>query len=132
MRPKGNNKGQKRIVYVIYSVFFGALALHLKTAFIDSSDPLSIFSIVLLVWSLTPYILIMIIILQKKWLYETLCAVIAVFSFDLWMHLEVFMFPKSSTAAIGLLFMPLLNLIFVIPISLLIVFIIRKKSLKKV
>lgn len=112
-----------------YVLIFGGLILHLKTAFWKSSDPFSSFSIGLLVWSLFPYVAI--IIASRKALYGGLCAGVVVFLFDLFMHLEVFVWPSSSTAALGLLFMPLWNLVLFIPLSFLAGYFIEKRLKKK-
>lgn len=109
-----DNMSDIRIRQIIYVLLFLGTALHLKAEFWESSDPGSSFSIGVLIWSLVPYLGIFIF---RKFLYGSLCAVILVFAFDLWMHLEAFVFPSSSTSALGLLFMPLWNLILVIPLS---------------
>lgn len=112
-----------------YVLIFGGLILHLKTAFWKSSDPFSSFSIGLLGWSLFPYVAI--IIASRKASYGGLCAAIVVFLFDLFMHLEVFVWPSSSTATLGVLFMPLWNLVLFIPLSFLAGYFIEKRLKKK-
>lgn len=103
-----------RIQQVIYVLIAFGVALHLKEAFWESSEPLSTFSIGIFLWSLAPY---MVILTLRKWLYGALCAVVLVFIVDLWIYLEVFVFPGSSTASLGLLFIPLWNLLLTIPLS---------------
>ena len=112
-----------------YVLIIGGLILHLKTAFWKSSDPFSSFSIGLLVWSLFPYVAI--IFASRKAFYGGLCAAIVVFLFDLFMHLEVFVWPSSSTATLGVLFMPLWNLVLFIPLSFLAGYFIEKRLKKK-
>lgn len=116
-----------RIRQTIYVLIFTGVALHLKTAFWESSEPASGFSIGLLFWSLIPYL---IIIAFRKASYGAFCAVIVVFLFDFFMHLEVFVWPGSSTAALGLLFMPLWNLVLFIPLSFLTGYFIEKRLMK--
>ena len=101
---------------IIYTLCIGGLILHLKTAFWESSEPASSFSFILLGWSLIPYLLI---IVFRKASYGALCASVSVFLFDLFIHLEVFVWPGSSTSALGLLFAPLWNLVISLPLSFL-------------
>lgn len=68
---------------------------------------------------------------KKDPIYGSLCAAVLVFAIDVWMHLEIFVFPSSSTAALGLLFMPLWNLVLVIPVSYLVGSLISKKIAKQ-
>jgi hypothetical protein len=112
---------------IAYALCFGGLILHLKTAFWESSEPTDSSSIKLLAWSLIPYL---VIIGFRKASYGALCAAIVVFLFDLFMHLEVFVWPSSSTAALGLLFMPLWNLVLFIPLSFLAGYFIENKIKK--
>ena len=109
---------------IIYTLCIGGLILHLKTAFLESSEPTSSFSFILLGWSLIPYLLIIVL---RKASYGALCASVSVFLFDLFIHLEVFVWPGSSTAALGLLFAPLWNLVISLPLSFLAGHFIEKK-----
>ena len=122
-----NDRNRSRIRIIIYILIFAGVVIHSKTAFVESSE-VDLTSIYLLIWSVIPYILIFIF---RKSLYGSLCAAIIVFIFDLWVHLQVFVFPKSSTAAIDLLIVPLWNLILVIPLSYLIGLMIEKGIEKK-
>lgn len=101
----------RQIIYVL--ILFGTV-LHLRAAFWGSLNPGSLFSIGVLIWNLVPYLIIFIF---RKFLYGALCAATFVFIFDLWMHLEIFIFSSSSTSALGLLFMPLWNLVLIIPLA---------------
>lgn len=114
-----------RIRYIIYFVIILGMALHLEQAFGEPIDAESAFPIGELILSVAPYA---VIILFRNFLYGSLCAVILVFAFDVWMHLEVFVFPRSSTAALGLFFMPLWNLFLVIPLAYFVGSLIKKKS----
>ena len=120
------NSDRKR--QIVYSLCLGGLILHLKTEFWESAEPFDIFSLKLLLLSLAPYV---IIILFRKASYGALCAAIVVFLFDLFMHLEVFVWPSSSTAALGLLFMPIWNLFFFVPLSFLAGYFIGERIKKK-
>lgn len=122
-----NGRNRSRVRIIIYILISAGGILHTKTAFIESSE-VDLTSIYLLIWSVVPYVLIFIF---RKPLYGSLCAAIIVFAFDLWVHLEVFVFPKSSTAAIDLLIVPLWNLILIIPLSYFIGSLIGKRIEKK-
>jgi hypothetical protein len=88
--------------------------IHLEEVLLESSEPTTWFSIGMFLWSLIPYCVILIL---RSSLYGAFCAAVGVFVLDLWIHVDIFVFPTSSTAAIGLLFMPLWNLIIVIPFT---------------
>jgi len=113
---------------IVYVFCFGGLILHLKTAFWEGSGSIDSFSIKLFTWSMLPYLII--VVSFKKAFYGALCAAIVVFLFDLFMHLEVFVWPSSSTSALGLLFMPMWNVILFIPLSFLIGHFINKRLSK--
>jgi len=119
---------QNRLLQIVYALCFGGLILHLRTAFWESSDPGSKYSVGLLIWSMLPYL---IIIGVRKITHGALCAAVVVFLLDLSIHLEAFVWPSSSTAALGLLFMPLWNLILIIPLSFLAVYMIEKRIKKR-
>jgi hypothetical protein len=123
-----NNMKPARTRQAIYLLIFLGTGLHLKAELWGSSDPGSLFSIGVLVWSLVPYFVIFIL---RKFSYGSLCAATLVFAFDLWMHLEAFVFPSSSTSALGLLFMPLWNLVLVIPVAYLVGSMISKRLAKR-
>ena len=120
-----NDQRMRQIVYVLC---LGGLILHLKTAFLESAGPIDSFIIKILSMSLAPYV---IIIVFKKFIYGACCAAIVVFLLDLFMHLEAFVFPSSSTASLGLLFMPVWNIVLFLPLSFLAGFIIKKIKAKK-
>lgn len=91
-----------------------AVVLHIATAF-QSASGFSGFTIGLLLWSIFPYgiALALSYALERKRI--VLWGLIPIFLFDLLMFGEVFIFPSSSTASIGLLFMPLWNLVLILP-----------------
>ena len=123
-----NNMNPIRMRQIVYFLIFLGTALHLKAEFWESSDPGSLFSIGVLLWSLVPYLVIFIF---RKFTYGSLCAATLVLAFDLWMHLEAFVFPSSSTAALGLLFMPLWNLVIIIPVAYLVGSMLSKRLAKR-
>ncbi len=103
--------------------------LHLKTALIESSGPVDSFTLGLFSISIFPYL--MILFLRKKY-YGSLCAAIGVFVIDLFFHLDAFVFPSSSTAALGLLFIPFFNTLVVIPLSFLFSYFVKKDKSGKI
>jgi apolipoprotein N-acyltransferase len=112
-----------------YTLIIGGVILHLRTAFWIFSNPFDSFSIGLLVWSLFPYIAI--IFASRKASYGGLCAAIVVFLFDLFMYLVIFVWLRSSSAVMGLLFMPLGHVVLFIPLSFLAGYFIEKRLKKK-
>lgn len=70
-----------------------------------------------------PYFIIFVF---RKASYGALCAATMVFLWDLYVHLEVFVWSSSSTASIGLIFAPIVNIVLVIPLSFLVGYFIKK------
>ncbi len=113
-----------RIRQIIYVLILCGLILHLKTAFWECTDPGGRLSIRVLILSMIPYI---IIFAFRKASYGALCAATIVFLFDLRIHLQIFVWSSgSATAAIGLGFWPILNIVLVIPLSFLVGYFIKK------
>lgn len=89
--------------------------LHLYTALFEADGGLNLFLIGLLLWSCLPYAAWA---LCARWPASqtfALGAAAASLAADGFMHYSVFIAPGSSTAAIGLLFMPMWNLIAIGP-----------------
>ena len=112
-----------RIRQIIYVLILCGLILHLKTAFWECTDPGGRLSIRMLILSMIPYI---IIFAFRKASYGALCAATIVFLFDLRIHLQIFVWSSSSTASIGLIFAPIVNIVLVIPLSFLVGYFIKK------
>ena len=113
----------------VHAFVLCGLLLHLKTAFLESSDPWSGFTIGLLLWSLLPYLVLELAGRKSSW--GALCAAFVVFFADLYVHLGVFVWPGSSTAPLGLVAMPLWNLALFIPVSFLAGYLIEKRFRRK-
>lgn len=92
------------------------VALHLYTAFFKAEGGMDAFAFLtgLLLWSCTPYA-IAALLARGRCVVWGLGAAAACLAADLFMHYTVFVAPKGSTAALGLLFMPLWNLVVVGP-----------------
>ena len=102
---------------LLFHVFisFGALV---KTNDDLPSGP--IFVIALLLWACLPYLPALLLL---RWLRNPimpLCGVLGPFALDMLLFYNVILYPRSSTAAIALLFAPLWSLIILEPIGLLI------------
>lgn len=96
---------------------FLAMALHVSTFFRTEQGP-SAFSYGLLLWSWLPYAICLAAAFFFKSAWPAFVAGLLALSLDLMTFDSVFLRPGSSTAAIGLLYAPLVNL-FVVPIGLL-------------
>ena len=103
--------------------------LHIYTAFVQASG-LNGFVLALLGLSLLPYIAcaILVVIFRKYW--PAAVAASLALAADLFTHYTVFVNPGSSTAAIGLLFMPILNLFFIVPVAAFVTGMLEKRKLR--
>jgi hypothetical protein len=71
----------------------------------------------LLLWSCMPYLICASLAMVKKEPVFALGGALGTFTFDLYMYYSVFIHPVSSTAALGLLFAPLWNLLLFGPLG---------------
>jgi hypothetical protein len=92
----------------------GAL-LHVYTALFKAEGGFSAFLVGLVVWSCLPYAIAALVAMRGKRPAIALGAALGALAGDLFMHYSVFVAPKGSTAALGLLFMPLWNLLVLAP-----------------
>jgi len=104
---------------------FGLL-LHAYTAFFNSDVGPDSFTLGLMAWSFLPYLVVLVLLYVLRQPLIPLCAVIPILLLDLVNYYFVFVRPQSSTAAIGLLWMPLWNLVIVMPIGLLVGWLIQR------
>lgn len=94
-----------------------AVVLHASTAFYQSAGGLDAFTFGLLIFSLLPYLLCL--LLARKWNpVAALGGAVAALLLDAFMYYSVFVAPDSSTAALGLLVIPLVNLVAAVPVGL--------------
>ena len=84
--------------------------LHLYTAIFSAEGGVSLFLVGLFLWSCLPYAIAAAMALRPRLRVLALGAATASLVGDCYMHYAVFIAPKGSTAALGLLFMPLWNL----------------------
>ncbi|MDP3227225.1 MAG: hypothetical protein Q8N13_04520 [Acidovorax sp.] len=98
------------------SLCAAGVALHLYTAFFkaEGGTGAAAFLIGLFLWSCTPYA-IAAVLAWSRWAAWGLGAAAACLAADVFVHYTVFVAPKGSTAALGLLFMPLWNLVAIGP-----------------
>ena len=94
--------------------------LHLYTFTFKADGGWSLFVVGLLAFSLTPYAVAEILARFGRMASSALGFAAGALIGDLYMHYSVFMAPKGSTAALGLLFMPLWNLLILGPVGALI------------
>ncbi|WP_334189442.1 hypothetical protein [Noviherbaspirillum sp.] len=106
-----------RLSSIALAVSGVGLALHLYTVIFKAGGELSFFLVALFLWSCAPYA----VGAGLSWFVRTQViafgAVSACLVADAFMHYSVFIAPKSSTAALGLIFMPLWNLVAVGPLG---------------
>ena len=91
------------------------VALHVYTVAFKAQGGASAFLFGLLLLSCAPYAIAAILARRRGKALLGLGAAAACLAADLCMHHAVFFAPKSSTAALGLLFMPIWNLLAVGP-----------------
>lgn len=87
------------------------VALHVYTFALKAEGGVSLFAVGLFCWCIAPYVLAAAV--GWRHLHAGIAAAYAAAALvgDVWMHHAVFIAPRSSTAALGLLFMPLWNLL---------------------
>jgi len=93
------------------------LGLHAYIAFFMSAGGPDSFGIGLLQWSIVPYLVAGAIALISRNALMGIVAAGLVLLVDAWTFYEVFIHPKGSTAALALLWMPLWNLVLVVPLG---------------
>jgi hypothetical protein len=89
--------------------------LHLYTFSLNATGTWSLFMFGLLAFSATPYLVALFIGRFRFAAGGGLGFAAAALLGDLYMHYSVFIAPKGSTAALGLLFMPIWNLLLLGP-----------------
>ena len=110
-------KTLKNLKYAIYVILFLGVCLHIFTVFVNSSEGITSFSLGLMAWSIVPYIICLLILRSVGTPIKATGASLLILIMDAWIYAEVFIIPSSSTAAIGLIFMPFWNMVLVIPIG---------------
>ena len=93
------------------------LALHLYTIVFKASGGLNFFLVALFLWSCAPYAVAAVLARFTPTRALAVGAAAACMVADTFMHYSVFIAPKGSTAALGLLFMPMWNLVAIGPVG---------------
>jgi hypothetical protein len=89
------------------------VGLHLYQLLFEFDGPRGLFAIGLTLWSCLPYVLAL--LLARRAAAPAVGFALGALLGDVWMHHAVFIAPGSSTAALGLLFMPLYNMVLLGP-----------------
>ena len=90
--------------------------LHAYTVLFLAEGAFGFFQIGIFFWSCLPYA-ICVVMWKYGWTAPAAFGATFAGAADLWMHYQVFVAPRGSTAALGLLFMPLWNLFIVVPLG---------------
>jgi len=69
-----------------------------------------------LLWALVPYVLCACLAMFRALRLAAIAGTGATLLFDLWIHYTVFVHPTSSTAALALIFAPLLTSLVIAPV----------------
>jgi hypothetical protein len=130
MKEKRSRTDRPKSTVLPSIALLSALALHSYQAFFDGSlDTQSgrlAFVAGLFAWSMFPYLLLSALFLRPAWKMAASLAALAVLLGDCWMHWAVFFDSTSSTAVLGLLWMPPWNLLLVGPGALLAIWLAKK------
>jgi hypothetical protein len=109
----------KNLKYATYIIIFLSACLHIYHVFraFISTEGISKFSLGVMAWSIVSYIICLIILNSFGIPVKALIAGLFILIMDIWVHVDVFLSPSGSTAAVGLLFIPLWNMVLIIPIG---------------
>lgn len=102
--------------------------LHTSITFYDARGQIDLITLGLIVYSWLPYLVCLLLAVGKTNPIIPLCGAILPFFLDLMMYCSA---ATSSTAPIGLIFMPLWNLVLSMPIGLLVGFLIVRCKKRK-
>jgi hypothetical protein len=94
--------------------------LHLYTFALNATGGWNLFILGLLAFSTAPYLVALVIGHFRPAVSSALGFAAVALVGDLYMHYSVFIAPKGSTAALGLLFMPMWNLLLLGPFGALV------------
>jgi hypothetical protein len=96
-------------------VAFGLL--HVGSLFVAADGPVNGFLVGLLAASALPYLLCLAVLKWARNVGAALGGLLAIALFDAWMYWSVFIAPRGSTAAVGLVFAPLWKTFILLPIG---------------
>ncbi len=103
--------------FALAAILCGGVGLHAYIALFESAKVATLFNAGLFSWSCLPYgaALALALLTRRPW--AGIVAAALVLLVDVWTYYAVFVRPKGSTAALALLWMPLWNLIIVVPLG---------------
>ena len=96
-------------------VAFGLV--HVGSLFLATARPVNGFLVGLLAASTLPYLLCLGVLKWTRSVGAALGGLLAIALFDAWMYWSVFIAPRGSTAAVGLVFAPLWKTFLLLPIG---------------
>jgi hypothetical protein len=103
--------GTSRLANVALVLCGAGVALHLYTVAFKAEGELDAFLVLLFLWSCAPYGVSAVLTRFGRTEIVALGAAAFCLAADVVMHYSVFVAPRGSTAGLGLLFMPLWNLV---------------------
>ena len=118
-----SQSAQARLLIALVAAGVG---LHGYTAVFEAADGVDAFVVGLFAWSCLPYLLCLWVGRRGKSPLPGVLGSGAVLVVDSVFFYSVFVSPQSSTAAIGLLFAPLVNLIAAVPLGMLVGFLLSR------
>lgn len=107
------------------------ILLHVYTYFFESQGGFGLFQIQMFLLSVMPYILCFLVWILKKNSVISFTGSIGPLLADLLIYYSVFINPQGSTAPLALLWMPIWNLLILMPTGLLIGYMIDRSARKK-
>jgi hypothetical protein len=105
----------KSITKLALTICCAGVLLHLYTAMFRAEGGVNAFLIGLVLLSCSPYVIAAALALTSRGKLLGLGGAAVSFIADIYMHYSVFVAPKGSTAALGLLAMPIWNLLAIGP-----------------
>ena len=105
-----------------------AVVLHMVTAFVMSSGPVVTFALPLLAFSCLPYLAMFVLATALKRPIPGAAGAAAALIADAATFWSVFIQPKSSTAALGLLFTPVWNLLVIAPAAAAVAYLLTRRQ----
>jgi hypothetical protein len=126
---------QRRLTLILRTsalmIIAAGMLLHTYTGFFKTSGGIDLLSLKIIGLSWLPYLVCLMLVVAIRNPLIPLCGAMLPLILDLMMYDSVFIHPTSSTAAIGLLFMPLWNLVLFMPVGLLAGFLIARFKKQK-
>jgi len=107
------------ILWLAVAAALSGIALHGYISLFKADGGPNPFTLGLWAWSAFPYAICLFVALARKRPLLVLFGAVAALAVDLISYHSVFVAPTSSTAAVGLLFAPLINLLACVPLGML-------------